>query len=202
MVNPFELNYKNATTNELEEFMLFCIAVAGKNATITAILLRDFWEPSRHVWPSPFMYIKAFGDPINLASAMRDYGFGCWNAKARSWWDIVNSGVNLKTASIEELEGFYGIGPKTSRFFILHTRDNVRCACLDTHILKFLRDCGHKTPKSTPSSKKQYRFLEGLFLEECDKRGVDPRKFDLEVWTKYTKNKKEEFNAAIAHNQC
>ena len=200
MVNPFELNYKNATTTELEEFMLFCIAVAGKNATITSMLLRDMWEVNKTLWPSPFEYVKAHRNPRNLADIMRQVGFGCYNVKAASWWEMACSGVNLRTVSIEELESFYGIGPKTSRFFVLHTRDNVRCACLDTHVLKFLRDCGHKTPKSTPSSKKQYRFLEGLFLEECDKRGVDPKEFDLEVWTKYTKNKKEEFNAAIAHN--
>lgn len=180
--------------------MLFCIAVAGKNATTTAFLLRDFWEPSKKWWPSPFAYVRAFGTELSLAMGMANAGFGCHKAKARSWWAIVTSGINLRTASIEELESFYGIGPKTSRFFVLHTRDNARCVCLDTHILKFLRDCGHRTPKSTPSSGRQYRFLEGLFLDECDKRGVNPREFDLQVWTQYTKNKKEVFDVVSAHN--
>ena len=197
MVDPFVLDYQDASISELEEFMLFCIAVAGKNAVTTARLLDSFlssYVPIR--WESPFEYIRAHRNLKTLGRLMCFHGFGCWRMKSRGFWEIARSGIDLRTADTDELEGIYGIGPKTSRFFVLHTQPNARCACLDTHILKFLRDQGHDAPKITPSSKRQYRFLEGLFLKECDKRKVDPKTFDLKIWTKYTKNKKEDLHVS------
>jgi thermostable 8-oxoguanine DNA glycosylase len=81
------------------------------------------------------------------------------------------------------LEGrkIHGIGPKTSRFFILWTRPHERYAALDVHILRWLRGLGHNAPRSTPNGRK-YGELEKIFLSEADKRGLSPGELDAQVW--------------------
>ena len=93
----------------------------------------------------------------------------------------------LDKVSAEDLECIDGIGPKTSRFFLLHSRPNLRVAVLDTHILKFLNEKGYKVPKATPSDKKKYRKIELDFLSECDKAGKNVADMDLEIWKSYSK---------------
>ena len=96
--------------------------------------------------------------------------------------------IDLKTVSAAELEQVFGIGPKTARFFILHTRRNAEVACLDTHILRYMREeLGIRTPKSTPSGKK-YLELEQAFLAHAKELGRDVAELDLDIWTRYTKS--------------
>lgn len=80
------------------------------------------------------------------------------------------------------------MGLKTSRFFLVHSRPNVRVAVLDTHILQWMKDEGYDVPRQTPTNKKKYREIEDKFLAECDKRGVSPAQLDLEIWK--SRNKK------------
>jgi thermostable 8-oxoguanine DNA glycosylase len=90
------------------------------------------------------------------------------------------------TCNAEELEKIYGIGMKTSRCFLIHSRKNARYAGLDTHVLKFLRAKGvQDVPKSTPTSRKLYLRLEAEFLKLSDESGKSVADLDLEVWNKY-----------------
>ncbi len=91
--------------------------------------------------------------------------------------------LDLETCTPEDLEEIPGIGPKTSRFFILWTRKDARHAALDVHILRWLRSLGHKTSKQTPPNGKAYRRLEEIFLQEADKRGLTPRELDAQIWS-------------------
>jgi thermostable 8-oxoguanine DNA glycosylase len=70
----------------------------------------------------------------------------------------------------------------------LHTRKDARVAALDTHILKYMRDCGYEVPKSTPGSKKQYKKIEEQFLQLADESGQTVADFDLSIWKKYSKS--------------
>jgi thermostable 8-oxoguanine DNA glycosylase len=127
---------------------------------------------------------------------VQGHGFGCYNQKA----DIIISLYNhvylfpaydLGTVSTSNLEMVKGIGPKTSRFFILHSRANSRVAALDTHILKGLRralPASIKVPLATPSSKAEYHRLENHFLHICDQMGRSPAEVDLEWWREYSGN--------------
>jgi thermostable 8-oxoguanine DNA glycosylase len=121
-----------------------------------------------------------------LPQTLKSFGIGCYNNKAKSMWDLVNKGLDLKKCSVEDLESVHGIGPKTARCFIIHSRKNARHAGLDTHILKFLREKGHEVPKATPTGKK-YRELEGVFLDYADKSGKSVAEFDLDIWRHYAK---------------
>jgi thermostable 8-oxoguanine DNA glycosylase len=97
----------------------------------------------------------------------------------------VSRDINLATCTPQELEAITGIGEKTSRFFILHTRKNARVAAIDTHMLKYLRAVGvgdvpDKSPKGAT-----YLRLEKQFIELADKSGMSIADFDLMIWNFY-----------------
>ncbi len=80
----------------------------------------------------------------------------------------------------------YGIGMKTSRCFLIHSRKNVQYAGIDTHMLKNLRAHGIEgVPKTTPTSKKLYRRLELEVLRLSKEAGMSPAEYDLNVWNTY-----------------
>lgn len=181
-VDPVRFTNFHLNEIELEEYILFCIAVAGKQAIKTSQMLDVLIDSSR-----PFASIRDFGSCSNLRERMKEIGFGCHDLKSRGMWWISYSGLNLKTCTVADLEECPGIGMKTSRFFAMFTRENERSvAALDTHILKYMRDQGYENiPKQTPSSKKQYFKIQKQFLEICNKVGWHPAKFDLMIWNNY-----------------
>jgi thermostable 8-oxoguanine DNA glycosylase len=115
---------------------------------------------------------------------LRDHGIGCYTIKAKAMFYAATSGLDLRTCTASDLESIYGVGPKTARCFLLHTRENARVAGLDTHMLKHLKSLGHDVPKSTPIGKK-YLTLEKTVLSLADEAGMTPAEYDLHVWTSY-----------------
>ena len=184
MIDPTKFTNFGLSKNRLEEYILFSIAVAGKNATTTARILEELLFC--HQSSTPFGSIKQFKSETKLRNRMQKIGFGCYNLKARGFWWIVNANIDLKNCTVDDLEKCPGVGMKTSRFFVMHTRDNnCQVACLDTHILKFMRDRGFKNiPKQTPP-RKRYLEIEQDYLKLCDKEGKHPAHFDLEIWNHY-----------------
>jgi len=184
MIDPAHITNFNQTDKQLEEVLLFWVLVAGKTASIISKALEKILNSLPG--STPFEKIRGVGKN-NLPKLLKDHGIGCFNLKARALWELVNSNLNLKTCSVDDLEKIYGIGPKTARCFIIHSRPNASCAGLDTHILKFLRAKGHNVSNNTPSSKKQYKELEQVFLNYVKESGKSVAEFDLEVWNSYAK---------------
>jgi len=182
MIDPNNITNFNSTEKELQEVLLFWVCVAGKTASTMARGLDKLLNSLKG--NSPFEKIKNIGAG-KLPQTLKKFGIGCYNLKAKSLWELVNSNLDLRTCSAEDLENIYGIGPKTARCFIIHSRRNANCAGLDTHILKFLRSKGHNVPKSTPSTKKQYKKFEDLFLGYAKKSGQSIAEFDLNIWRYY-----------------
>lgn len=187
MVDPINITNYNLNKNQLQEVLLFWILAAGKNGVTSAKCL-DRLLTSWDIGASPFETIKYIHKKGNLALEMKNHGIGCFNNKAKSFLELVNSNIDLKTCTVEELESIRGIGPKTARCFLIHSRKNQPLAGLDRHILSFLRDKGHKIPTSTPSGKK-YKEIENLFLSYAKKSGKTVADFDLAIWREY-RNKK------------
>lgn len=185
MVDPVNFTDYNRNDFELEECLLFSIMAAGKNAKTTARLLDSFLK--KHGTSSPFKICEAFDIPT-LTTLLKAAGFGCYTLKAQSIHQLVRSGLNLRTCTIDDLIDIRGIGRKTANLFLMHTRQNYKAACLDTHLLKFLRENGYDAPKSTPQSKKRYAELEKAFLSIAEKRKIDPTDLDLIVWRQYSKS--------------
>ena len=185
LVDPQNITKFDCTKEELQLLLLFWICAAGKKASTAAANLCRMLESGRAVFgvEEPFDIIRRFGS--DLAETMRSNGIGCYNNKSRSMLDLVSRGLDLSSCSVSDLESVIGIGPKTARCFVMHSRRGSRHAGLDTHVLKYLRSRGVEVPKSTPTGKR-YAELEMIFLEMADEAGKSPADFDLEIWRKYS----------------
>jgi hypothetical protein len=194
MVDPINMTQYDLPLERLEETFLFCIGVAGKPALTTARLLEDLLRMAHRQsglpWMNPFQALRRYktvGDMIALLKANR---FGCYTMKGAGFHFIVNSGLNLRTCTAEQLCECPGVSMKTAKFFVMHTRRDQEIACLDTHVLKWFRDLGYEgVPKGSPQSPKVYKKWEDLFLAECKRHGMKAADLDLEIWNHYAGNK-------------
>jgi len=184
MIDPRNITNFNRSEEELEELLLFCIIVAGKTASIQAKKLELFLTKEKFK-SSPFNLLRYYIKRKILLKKIKESKLGQYNRLKKAFVEVLS--LNVKTCTVEELESITGIGPKTARFFILHSRPNQNIAVLDTHVLKWLKnELSIDTPKSTPSSKK-YLELEQVFLEHCKAHNKNPAQFDLEIWNKYSR---------------
>jgi thermostable 8-oxoguanine DNA glycosylase len=183
MINLDEVTNFNRSVEDLEEFALFSVLVAGKTAKTMVRCLNSFLIHHKNI--TPFEYVRKFTEK-DLALGFKLLGIGCYNSKAKSAHQLANATLNLFTCTHTDLEKIYGIAEKTSRFFLLHTRPNQRLAVLDRHILRYMRDQGYQDiPENTPKGL-SYRRIEKLWLNHCDLVGKSSAELDLEVWYKYS----------------
>jgi len=188
-VDPLNITNYDLTAPELEEHILFWVTAAGKNGVTAAkcldlLLAQIAWEYPSNVDRSSFDLIKRIAYGHKLSARMKHAGIGCYNGKAVTFLQLAHSGFDLKTCTVDDLETITGIGPKTSRCFIMHSRPNQRLAGLDVHMLRYLRDKGYDVPKITPTGKR-YKQIEQYFLDEANKSGKSVADFDLDVWKRY-----------------
>ena len=192
MVDPSDITNYTLTDTELEEVMLFWVLAAGKNGTIASRNLHKLMKISGGYVLGPFAALRLMVDkdryicsthPNTFPNTLKRLGIGCYNHKARTIKELVHSGINLRTCASEQLESIFGIGRKSARCFIIHSRQGARYAGLDTHVLKFLSMIGvDKVPKNTPSSKKEYLRLEAAFLRQADRCNRTSAELDLIIW--------------------
>lgn len=188
MVDPKNITRYDRSTEELEEFLLFCLVVAGKTAAVQRLLLEDFLGPEGV--EKPFAYLRSLIEFSTLRQKLEQSRIGQYNKLEKAFRQLACSDLDLRTCSVEALERIHGIGFKSSRFFIVHSRPDQPYAILDTHILKFLRDVLGivEVPASTPSSYRQYRELESRFVEHCRALGRSVADVDLEIWNQYARD--------------
>lgn len=188
MIDPEKITDYHRTTHQLEEFLLFCIVAAGKNASVQALKLEALLTLCPHS-ESPFERLTMMHKKSTLLKALELVKMGQYARIHSAILQLLILKPDLKTCITTDLETVSGIGPKTSRFFILHSRPNQRLAVLDTHVLKYMREKKVKVPKSTPSGKLYLRLeQEFLKLVPANKSIAD---FDLEIWMYYARNKKD-----------
>ena len=186
MINPEKITNYDLDDRGLEEFILFWVCAAGKNGRTAARCLDKFLCNTNSI-DNPFKGIREWSTRHgNIPEMMKGAGIGCYYAKASTFIELVLSNLNLITCTASDLESIYGIGCKTSRCFILHSRSNAQVAGLDTHMLKHLRASGYDdVPKSTPTGNK-YLTNEKRVLSLAKEAGMAPSEFDLWVWNKYS----------------
>ena len=175
-----QLTNETMSDRELQWRIIYSIIVAGKSAKFAENAIRKLF--SGYDEP-PFEMIKIWWAAHTLESHLRMAKTGNYGKLATALRVLALSSIDLRTCTPADLEVVYGIGPKTSRFFILWTRPNARCAALDIHILRWLGEKGYKVPKNTPQSAKAYAVLEKAFLDEAEKLGMSPAELDKQVWT-------------------
>jgi thermostable 8-oxoguanine DNA glycosylase len=200
MINPYQITKYDRNSSELEEFLLFCIVVAGKTAYIQAQKLEEFLVSvnKRLMMPeniNPFQTIKSAEQHGILFEEIKKAKLGQYKKIYSGFKYISEREYNLNKMTPKILEEIPGVGMKTSRFFLLHSdkfyKDQI--AILDTHILKFIKEnIDDRAPKSTPVIPLTYRYWESRFLNWCFENNKNVADFDLEVWKSYARTKPEE----------
>ncbi|AFU87302.1 hypothetical protein CcrMagneto_gp132 [Caulobacter virus Magneto] len=187
MIDPRNVTKFDCTDAELEEFWLFCCIVAGKTADIQARKLEAML--STMLGDSPFDKVREalHYDTLRLNMEMR--GIGQYNRLLKCF--AYSLDLDLRHDPVEAFEAIPGVGPKTARFFLLHSRADQRLSALDTHILAHLAEHGIEVPKATPGNAKVYRRLEEAFLALADRAGMSPADYDLMIWTERAREIKE-----------
>jgi thermostable 8-oxoguanine DNA glycosylase len=189
MIDPTNITNFDRDDYSLQEVFLFWICAAGKKAILVSKSLDKVLKHGHDLFGKsllPFEIIKKFDD--QLPNVLKKYGIGCYNNKSKSMLEIARSKLNLRECCVQDLEEIYGIGPKTARCFIMHTRKNAKHAGLDTHVLSFLRDLGYNVPKSTPT-KKKYLEIENIFLDLVERYNTTVQELDLRIWNEYSSKK-------------
>jgi thermostable 8-oxoguanine DNA glycosylase len=179
-IDPVKITDFNRTDRQLEAFWLFCICVAGKNADQTAVkvaaLIKDV--------PQDVSILRWLATDADLFLRLAAVRMGQYLRIQRAISESAE--LNLRTATVEELEAVHGIGPKTARFFLLHSRPGVEVAVLDTHILRWIREKTYfPAPASTPAKGNKYSYWESIALSLIRSiyPGLSVAEADLLIWT-------------------
>jgi hypothetical protein len=200
-IDPDAITDFNLTKSRLEKVLLFWVCAAGhgghqsSRALEKLLRLVNTWLRQHDILPkkSPFAALRQMdsqnNDPEWMQKFMALGGIGCQTRKAEYVQDLIYSGINLRTCTVDDLEGIKGIGPKTARCFLIHSRPDQEYAGLDTHILHYLRDRGIEAPKTTPTGRR-YRELEVEFIRLAKEAGKTIADFDLEIWLRYRRAEK------------
>ena len=183
LIKPTEITNFSRTQAELESFFLFGLFCAGKNSDYAAKCLGRLLTGKEG--SSPFAILKSLGE-TGIHNALVASRIGQYNRLTKAIMGAVD--LDLKTCTVKDLMGVHGVGQKTARFFLLHSRPDCQCAVLDTHILKWLRDNQVDAPQSTPTSVKIYNDLEEKFLFLANKNFpfMSIAQVDLTLWMKYS----------------
>jgi hypothetical protein len=192
MIDPSNVTNAARTAAEREEFLLFCIVVAGKNADQQAGKLERFLGGRR-----PFAFIRSSDRDGTLEARLREVRLGKYALLGRSFRGLAGSGLDLASCSWEELTAFPGIGIKTAKFFILHSRPAQMHGVLDTHVLGWMREHWAPAaprplavPRHSPQDPARYRFWETVYFGMVSARhhrpgepaAIDWARFDLDLW--------------------
>ena len=189
MIDPFNITSFGRSRPELEEFVLNAVAFAGKNAVQQSRKMDAFLFEDGD--GSPFERIRMWHEDGTLTPRLMKHRLGKYALLTKSFSTLARSGIDLTTITVEELERFPGIKSKTARFFILHSRPQEELAVIDTHVLKELRRLGLTGIRTIPTGKK-YMELERAFITHLKAQSVtDFAAYDLAIWKRYTKNKKD-----------
>ena len=172
---------------EKEGRLIYSLIVAGKSAIFTDNVMKKLCNLGlRNNKNSPFETLKEWVENKVLEKNLRLAKTGNYRKLTRGLTELTQANLNLNTCSVDELEKIHGIGPKSSRFFIMWIRETEKYAALDVHVLRWLKNKGHEVPKSTPNGKK-YREIEEIFLKEAEKLNLSPRELDKIIWEEGSK---------------
>jgi hypothetical protein len=195
MIDPNAVTDTARTVPQLEEFLLFCVVVAGKNADQQSRKLEAFLRGRE-----PFRYVRSLGRSGALTDRLKEVRLGKYTLLAEAFARLAASDLDLRACPWSELTAFPGIGIKTAKFFVLHSRPGEMHGVLDTHVLSWIgerwKDRGPRgrrgVPRHSPQDPALYAFWEtvyfGLMAARHHARGsvpggpLDWAQVDLDLW--------------------
>jgi thermostable 8-oxoguanine DNA glycosylase len=203
VLNPFLFDASHA---QLESQILLSAFVAGKTARVQQKKLEQFWLEVWICWArknrwheSTYNFQRLEQKPPWwwLTELTQQEVRACLEAAKVGQYTrltkfivtvfsaIAARKLDLKTCTREELIQYPGFNLKSASFFLLFTRREAedQMACLDTHILAYLREKGiaSEAPKSSPSGK-QYLELEQKWLQHKRAINRNGAELDFEIW--------------------
>jgi thermostable 8-oxoguanine DNA glycosylase len=178
-IEPINVTNFNRTDAELELFWIFCIVVAGKNAEQVA------WKVSKMFatllpGETPFSYLRENSHALhNMLVANRIGQYYRIEKAIMSSLDL-----NLRECKLEDLLSIFGVGPKTARFFLVHSRPNAEHVVLDVHVLRYL---AHRwkmdVPEQSPSAAEYDRIEKvAVPLLRSEFKDMSMAEIDLLIW--------------------
>lgn len=180
VIDPKKITDYSRSDSELETFWLFCLFVAGKNADTASIKLSHLLG-GMIPWDTPFSYLR----DIDITTKLVEIKSGQYTRLSRAIKESLN--LDLRNCTVSDLTSIYGVGPKTARFFLLHTRENCEYAVLDTHILKWIRNHAgfEDAPKDTPQKQKDYDKWSQIAISLMKQSYPDSTLADIDllIWT-------------------
>jgi thermostable 8-oxoguanine DNA glycosylase len=187
-IEPTKITNYERTEAELESFLLFCVIVAGKNSDWAAGKIEGMFRGCAEDH-TPLDFINNCG--VGLRNYLVANKVGQYNRIERCFSQLAELKLSLgsiRKMTLDDLLNVFGIGPKTARFFLLHSRKNIKVAVLDVHILKWLGTIFENAPTSTPTSKKSYEYWEKAFLSmaETNFPNLTIADLDLYLWMKFS----------------
>jgi hypothetical protein len=190
-VDPKNITAFNRTDAELQAFWLFSLFVAGKNSDYASQCLSRLLHKARWNEQNPFDYLRELGE-TGIHNALVAAKIGQYGRLTKAVTQSLS--LDLRTATLQDLMSVHGCGPKTARFFLLHSRPQCECAVLDTHILAWMRSKGVDAPAATPSGEK-YLFLERMFLNlaQSEFPTMSIAQIDLLIWMKQSNRLEDDF---------
>ena len=197
MIDPKKVTDYNRNEWQLQEWLLYCICVAGKKSEIESPKVRKFCLDPRFGFNlKPFDLIRKLlsvssVEEDGLKQHLKKYKISPYTQRYNSFKDAVTLlPDNLSEVTIDDLQKVRGISTKTSRFFLTHSREDFEEPVIDTHILRFLRDEGHNdVPESTPQNPKVYAKVAKYFSDIAEAREQSVTELDLQIWTEYSYGK-------------
>ena len=196
MIDPHNVTNYTRTDEELEEWMVFSVCVAGKTAsTVAPAVHRLLYSHPRYAeYRTPILILDQMlndGDDV-VRTLLKQHGLGQFTRLTRCFRELTAACFDrpqfLRVAPLCDLMGIHGVGPKTARMFILHSREDAEVAALDTHILKWMKaNTEEDVPDTTPPEGPKYHRLEEVFVAEAKKAGKTVADFDLEIWRTYAR---------------
>lgn len=187
VIDPKKITKFDRTEKELQIFLLFAVAVAGKNADTTSRAITKLLQHCEDE-QMPFDFIRDLSD-VSLHNLLVVSGVGQYGRIEKCFSELAHAKLDLRKCTVKSLEAIHGIGPKTARFFVLHSRRDAKCGVIDRQILKYLREKQvSNVPTNTPGSMKEYRRLENAFIIHAKKDfpGLSLAEVDLLLWVKYS----------------
>lgn len=183
MVNPSDCTNFERSDSELQEFAIFCICVANKNADQIAPKVHSLLQHCDGV--TPFSFLREHRPALN--SLLKLEKLSPYSQRAKAIDGILN--VDIRTCSKDDLLLIPGIGPKTARYFLLHSRKDADHAVLDTHHMRLLAMHGVVSPRKAPTQERQYVEVEKLHQKFRTKVAphLSAAEFDLIVWKAMSK---------------
>jgi hypothetical protein len=190
-IDPCRVTRFDRTPAQFEAFVLFAYFVAGYRSDTVAPRLNGFLAANVRDGETPFQVVARLAAAETLAAQLAAFGLNGQITRRMiglpqlAALDVRDFATADAAALIVRLESVHGMGPKSARFVLLHSRPDVRCAVLDRHILRFLERQGEKIRDTsrTPTSPRRYAQLEAAFLAAAHERRMTPAALDLALWT-------------------